>query len=115
MVSVYLLCRERIQAPGHTFVQVNLGKTEVQNFSPATFHDENVGGFDVAMDDALRVCSIEPFGNLDGHVQKSSDFHRPACDNVLQRDSVKKLHHDECLPVRVADVVNRTNVRMIYG
>ena len=45
----------------HAFVQVNLGRTEVQNFSPATFHDENVGGFDVAMDDALGVCSMEPF------------------------------------------------------
>jgi|SRR5215469_6406229 len=53
--------------------------------------------------------------NLDGHFQKSSDFHRPASDNLLQRDSVKNLHHGECLPVRVADVVNRTNVPMIYG
>jgi hypothetical protein len=94
---------------------VSSRKTKVKNLSLATFRDENVGGFDVAMDDALGVCDAEPICNLDANVQKSFDLHRSASDTVLERHSIKKLHHDECLPVRVPDVVNRTNIRMIYG
>src|SRR6516165_9096665 len=113
MVLVYFLCRERISIPGHAFFQASLGETKVENLSLCMFRDENVGGFDVAMDDAFGVCCVEPFCNLDGHVQKTFDSHRSTRDTALQRHSVKKLHHDECLPVHFADVVNGADIRMV--
>src|SRR5262249_22662369 len=115
MVSVYFLCRERFRTPWGAFLQAHLGKTKVENLGLAVFRDENVGGGDVAMDDALGVCSVDPFCNLDGHAQKSFDSHRLASDTVLQGRSIKKLHYDECLPVLLADIVNGANVGVVQG
>src|SRR6516164_7355927 len=115
MVLVYFLSRERIRIPTHAFFQASLGKTKVENLSLSTLHDENVGGLDVSMDDAFGVCCVEPFCNLDGRIQKIFDSLRSTSDTVLQRHSVKKLHHDECLPVHFAEVVNGADIRMVQS
>src|SRR5215469_368943 len=115
MVWVYFLCCEHICIPGHSFFEANLRKTKVKNLSLATFRDENVGGFDVAMDDALGVCNREPFRHLDSHTQNRIGIQGPATDTMLQRHSIQKLHHNECLPVRLTDVVNRADVGMVQS
>ena len=46
-----------------------LGETEIEHLDRAVGGDLDVGGFEVAMDDALPVRGFERFGNLsgDGH------------------------------------------------
>ena len=45
-----------------------LGETKIEDFDGAAFGDENVGGLDVAMDDALLVGRVKSVGELDADV-----------------------------------------------
>ncbi len=45
-----------------------LGKAKIENFDGATLGDENVGGLDVAVDDAFFVGGVEGIGELDADV-----------------------------------------------
>jgi hypothetical protein len=45
--------------------------------------DEGVGGFDVTVDDALAMCGIESFGDIDGDAEKRFGFDWPPGDTIL--------------------------------
>lgn len=57
-------------------------QSEVQNLCLAPRRDENVCGFDVAMDDAFGMRRIERIGDLNGQVQRLLQLERPAGDAV---------------------------------
>ena len=65
------------------------------------------------MDDAGRMRSVERVRNLLGVIKKQINFQRLAAQPMLQSRAVQKLHHDERLPVLLADIVNGANIRMI--
>ena len=78
--------------------------------------DEDVGGFDVAMDDPRAVRCIQCVGDFDG--QAKEVFRSPlgrARDPVLQRGSIQELHHDEGAAVLLADVINRADIGVIQS
>ncbi len=75
--------------------------------------DENVGGLDVAMDDALGVGGVEGVGDLDGELQQDVGFERTAVDAVLQGDAFEVLHDDEGLSGGFIDFVDGADVGMI--
>ncbi len=75
--------------------------------------DENVGGLDVAMDDSFHMRRIESVRNLNPQLQHLLKRQRLAGNAVLQRLTVQELHHDVCLTVFFADVINRADVRVI--
>jgi hypothetical protein len=77
------------------------------------FGDENVGWFDVAMDDAFDVGGIEGIGNLDGEGENGLGFERSAGDFVFQGDAFRQFHGDEGLTVLLADIMNGTDIRVI--
>ena len=79
----------------------------------AALGDEDVRGLDVAVDDALRVGSIESVGYLDRERKQRVSFQRAAGDHVLQREAVEKLHGDEALAFVLADFVDGADVRMV--
>jgi len=45
-----------------------LRQAKVENLDAPSLRDENVGGFDVTMNDAFAVSSIERIGDLDGNL-----------------------------------------------
>ena len=44
----------------------DLSQTEVEDLGVAALGDENVGGFNVAVDDAFAMRGIQAIGDLDG-------------------------------------------------
>ena len=79
------------------------------------FGDKDVGGLDVAVNDAFGVSRVEGVGNFDGQGKNLAGLHRTARDAVLQGYAIQKLHGDEGLAVLLADIVNRTDVGVIQS
>jgi hypothetical protein len=91
----------------------DLRETEVENFRVATLRDEDIGGLDVAVNDPFRVRCVESIRHFYRDLKQAIHFHRLARDQVLQCCAIEILHDDECLPVLLADIVNRADVGMI--
>ena len=78
-----------------------------------TFGYEDVGGFDVPVDNVFPVSGIEALRNLDGQIENCFYFQRAASDAVFQRLPVQKFHRNKVLTVLFADVINGANIRVI--
>jgi hypothetical protein len=76
---------------------------------------ENVGGLDVAMDDAVGVSSIERVCYLNSDIDQAIGFNRTASNKVLEGDAIQVLHSDEPLIIQVSDFVYSANVWMIQS
>ena len=90
-----------------------LGQSEVQHFHLATRSHEKIGGFDVAMDNALRVGRVQRVGDLNSELHHLLHLQRPTLDAMLQGFAFEQFHGDERLAILLADVVNGADVGMI--
>ena len=54
----------RCNLAGRTARGCDLRQPEIQNLGVAALGDKNIGGFDVAVDDAFGVRGVECVGNL---------------------------------------------------
>ena len=75
--------------------------------------DEDVRGFDVAVDDALAVGRMQGIGDLDRNLEEGLGIQRAPRYPVLQRGAIQVLHHDEWLALVLSDLINRADVGMI--
>ncbi len=75
--------------------------------------NKQIGGFDIAMHDSLRVSGIERISNLHTPVKDLFHIQRLAANQVLERLSLQQLHGDEVLAIRFVDLVNRADVRVV--
>ncbi len=95
-----------------------LGQTEVQNLGlPARGH-EDVGGLEVAMNNALRVSGVQRIHNLTCQIQERPCLDRLSSYAMLERLAFQQLHDDEGLPSVLdafVDIVDRADVRMIQS
>ena len=90
-----------------------LGQAEVEDLRVAAFSDEDVGGLDVAVDDALRVRRADRLGNLDRqgkHRLGLQAFRREQCGEGLP---FERLHDDEIPAIVLVDVVDGADMRMV--
>src|SRR5262249_41316107 len=71
------------------------GQTEIENFGVTTLGDKDVGGLDVAVNDALRVSGVESVGHFDADIEQDFDVERAAHDEVFERLAVEKFHSDK--------------------
>ena len=59
------------------------------------------------------MCCVKPICYANCHIQQLFQFHGSPGDLVFQRHAVEILHGDEQLPVMLADLINRADVRMV--
>ena len=78
-----------------------------------SFRDKDVGGLNIAVDDAFGMGGVERVGNLNPQRQKQFGFKRTPGDAVLQGHPVQKLHSDEGATILLADVINGADIGVI--
>ena len=96
--------------PGEKF-----GEAEIEDFRGAAFHDENVCGLDVAVQDAILVRGIERVGELDADFHCAWNRQGAAFEQTVQRLAVEEFHHNEGVALAFLDRVNGADARMIQG
>src|SRR5438445_431879 len=101
------------RAPAAATISGEGGEAEVGDQYLAAPIDHDVGGFQVAMKNPLRVrrrdSRTEPSGNFDGLVRRKTPNAQQQRRQVL---AIDKLHGDERLAIDVANIVNAAYVRM---
>jgi len=90
-------------------------QAEIENLGVAALGHKDVGGFDVAVDDALGMRGVEGVGDLNAERQERLKVQWPKRGHVLQRLAVEKFHGDEGFAILLADVVDGANVGMVQG
>src|ERR1700693_3741912 len=94
---------------GHGQRGYNFRQSKIENLDVSALGDEDVGGLDVAVNNSLGMRGIEGIGNLDGERENQLDFHRSACNTVLQSHAIQKLHRDEQMAIVLAYFVDRAD------
>ena len=88
-----------------------LRETEVENLHEPGRLDDDVGGLEVAMDDAGRVRGGDARGDLPGDAEELARIELTAPQPLRERLSLAVLHHDERLATgRLADLVDGGDV-----
>ena len=76
--------------------------------------DQDVGGLDVSMDEALGVRRVEAAGDAGQHPDGAGGIQRPGrLDQAAQVDAVDEPHRQIELPALLARVVHRDHVRVL--
>src|SRR5580658_8699293 len=91
----------------------DFGKAKIENLGVAAFGDEDVGGLDVAVNDALGVGGIEGIRYFDGEIEKALHVQGTAGDQILESLALETFHGDESPSVFFANVVDSADVGMV--
>ena len=91
----------------------SLRETKIENFCLSTRSDEEVRGFDVAMNDAFQVSGVKRVSSLNGEGKRFVKRKRLAGDGVLEGLAIQKFHDDEWVAVFFTDFINGADVRVI--
>lgn len=86
---------------------------EVDDLDPAPLEDQNVGSFQVSVDNLTIVGVGHRTGDLDGHVQRERCRRGPLGDHIAQRPAIDELHHDERVIAVLRHLVHGTDIRMV--
>jgi hypothetical protein len=87
-----------------------LGEAEVKELDDAVGRDLDVRRLQITMNDPLLVRGIKGIGDLPRHGQRLFHDHRPVLKPLGQGVAVDQLHHQEQLPIRFFNAVNRCDV-----
>ena len=90
-----------------------LRQAEVQHLHRAVRPDLDVGGLQVAVDDALLVRGFERLGDLLRDRQRLVERNRPLRDAVGERRPLDQLHDEGLHTIRLLQTVDVSDVRMI--
>src|SRR4029077_15659402 len=90
-----------------------LRQSKIENLGVSGSGYKNVGGLDVTMNNAPGMSRIESLGNVDCNLEQLVRGKIFAQNTLPQRRAFQELHHNEVLPVLMADLVDRADVLMI--
>ena len=93
----------------------DFGQAEIENLGVAAFGDEDVGGFDVAMDDAFCVGGVECVGDFRGKRKKKIGLEGLAGDSLFESYAVQKFHGEIGAATLEPDFINSADVGMVEG
>jgi len=93
--------------------RTGFGNTKIQNFRVLALGNEDVAGFDVAVNDLCGVRGIERIGDLDAERYHRFNGKRTPGDAHFQLEPFQQFPHDEGSAVLLPDVVDRTDVGMV--
>ena len=77
--------------------------------------DKNVGGLDVAMDDALFVRGIESVGDLDADFRGFGNGYGTGSQKLVQGLTFKEFHVNVGAAILFFDGVDGADSRMVHG
>ena len=101
---------------GRRFVFIDeFGQSEIEDLYLATVGNHHVAGFNIAMNDAARVCSRERIGDLNSYAEGAVQFQRPAITKLPHVAAFDVLHCDEVQSIVLIHVEDRADVRMIQS
>ena len=108
--------------PGRSRAQANrrvtrfggLGEAEVEELGAAV-RQHDVGGFEIAVDEPLRVRLVERTANLDRDAQGFGGGNRSAFDPLIERLAAQQFHHQVADAVLLPYIVKRANMRMVQA
>jgi hypothetical protein len=90
-----------------------LRQTEVENLGLAAIRHEDVGGLDVAVQDAPAVRYVEPVRNLHRQLQQQPHLERPSVDAMVEGAALEQFHRQEGTALVFVDLVDGADVRMV--
>ena len=107
-------CADDRALASHGGLSGELGKPEVHHLGLVAFCQEDIGRFDVAVDDAGFVCAFERRGDLDRQFHRLLQRHGALVDTLFEGRAGAVGHRDEELSVvGLADVENGADMGVI--
>ena len=92
---------------------VALGEAEIEHLHSAVLGHHDVGGLEVAVDDALLVGRRQGFGHRDGELEDLLGGHADGGDQLVQGLALDQFHDQEVGAGFFFDRVDRDDVGMI--
>ena len=77
--------------------------------------DEDIGGLDVAVDDARGVRGVERIGDFDKPRHQSFDRQQSLRQLVFESRAIEQFHDEERAAVLFANFVEGANIRVVEG
>lgn len=90
-----------------------LGESEIEHLDHAAVGDLDVGGLEVAMDNAAPVSVLESLANLTGDGQRVVHRKRTGVKALGQGNTFDQLHHQSMGTAGVLKAVNRADIGVI--
>ena len=107
--------RRRVPPVSRVVRHEHLGEAEVEDPRLAAGPDDDVGGLEVAVHDPARVGHREGVGELDRDRERGERLERPPAHELLEGRPLHVLQHDVVEAVRLPDVVDALDVRVVEG
>ncbi len=89
------------------------GQSEVEYLHLPGVGNEDIGGLDVAMNDAFFVAGGQCVRHLDADIQNLVDVHGLATQTLFQADALELLHDDERQAVHLFNVVDGADAGVV--
>jgi hypothetical protein len=90
-------------------------QSEVEDLGGTELRHKNVGGFDVAVNNAMGMSGGESVRNLDGPLQELGYFHSAGVAELPKIGSIEEFHDEKRLAIVLIDFKDGADVRVVQS